>query len=69
MDFTKVLSDIVGVLKTAQTSGGLPSVDVNTNIALDNQTIVKTGAALLAVGMLTVGALLWGLWVIFKDKQ
>ncbi len=69
MDFSKVLSDVVGVLKTAQTSGGLPSVDVNTNIALDNQTILKTGGALLAVGLLTVGALLWGLWVIFKDKQ
>jgi len=69
MDFTSILANAVDVLKTAQTSGGLPSVDVNTNIALDNQTIVKVGGALLAVGFLTVGALLLGLWAIFKDKQ
>lgn len=68
MDFASILSNAVDVLKTAQTKGGLPSVDVNTNIALDNQTILKTGAALLGVGLLTVGALLIGLWVIFKDK-
>lgn len=69
MDFTSILANAVDVLKTAQTSGGLPSVDVNTNIALDNQTIVKVGGALLAVGFLTVGALLLGLWAILKDKQ
>lgn len=63
-----ILTDIVNVLKNAQAKGGLPSVDVNTNISLDNPTILKVGGALFAVGMLTVGALLLGIWAIFKDK-
>lgn len=64
----KILTDIVSVLKTAQDKGGLPEVKVNTSISLDNQTIVKIAAGLFVVGALTVGGLLFGLNVIFKDK-
>lgn len=64
----KILTDLVSVLKTAQDKGGLPEVKVNTSISLDDQTIVKVAAGLFLVGMLVVGALLWGLNVILKNQ-
>lgn len=51
-DNSNILQDLVTVLKKAQTTGSLPALTVNTEIKLDNATILKTGAALFGAILL-----------------